>query len=51
MNQDFILVNDYSLSSIIRNELKKNGIQPKYTSVTDFRKFTKKELKSIKRLH
>lgn len=36
MDKEFIVVNDISLASVIRNELKRLGVNPKYTKVTDF---------------
>lgn len=48
MEQEFIKVNDISLASQIRNELKRLGIDPKYKDVLGFTKFTKQELASLK---
>lgn len=50
MGENFIKVNDIALSAAIRTELKRIGISPKYADVTDFQKFTREELASIKRL-
>lgn len=51
MPQEYVVTSDISLASVIRNELKKNGISPKYTGVSDFGKFSLEELQSVKRLN
>src|SRR5574344_185358 len=51
MPQEYVVTSDISLASVIRNELMKNGISPKYTGVSDFGKFSLEELQSVKRLN
>ena len=41
MDDDIIIINDFDLSNVLRRELKRIGIEPKYTGVTEFRKFSK----------
>ncbi len=48
MDNDFIKVKDIALASVIRSELDRMGIIPKYNGVSGFQNFTKEELASIK---
>lgn len=50
MTREYVVTSDISLANVIRKELKKNGISPKYTGICDFGKFSLEELKAVKRL-